>query len=542
MTSNHFASATQNCDAIIIGAGFAGLYALHRLRRLGIKAQIFEAGDDVGGTWYWNRYPGCRCDVESMEYSYSFDEGLQQEWNWTERYASQSEILAYARHVAERFDLRRDISLGTRVTAVRWDDERRVWTVHADNGRRAEARWCIMATGVLSAGRIPAFEGLDQFEGATYHTSTWPHQGVDFSGMRVAVMGTGSSGVQAIPLIAQQASRLHVLLRTPNYVVPARNGPLDDHEIRRFKSDYPRLREEARNYKGGVLLRLGNKSATEVSPEERERAFEERWQMGGAFNFQSTFNDIQTHLQANTHASDFLRSKIAGIVKDPVKANWLQPRHLLGTRRLCVGTDFYETFNRPNVDLINLREEPMAGFTRKGVRVGSREIELDAMVFATGFDAVTGALSAIDIVGREGLTLSQHWAQGPRTALGLMTAGFPNLFLITGPGSPSVLSNVIVSIEQHVEWVTDCMVTLQSQGRATIEPTQQTEAEWTEHVASLGSQTLFANGESWYMGSNVPGKPRVLLPYVGGVPAYREHCAQVAARGYEGFTLADFDS
>ena len=537
MTSDSCAARGPACDAVIIGAGFAGLYALHRLRRLGLKARVFETGADVGGTWYWNRYPGCRCDVESMEYSYSFDDTLQQEWNWTERYASQPEILAYARHVADRFDLRRDITFNTRVTAARWDEADKIWHVRTETGETVQARWCIMATGVLSAGRIPEFEGLDQFQGATFHTSTWPHEGVDFSGQRVAVMGTGSSGVQAIPLIAQQASRLHVLLRTPNYVVPARNGPLPESEIRRFKSNYPQLREEARNAKGGVLLRLRKESASEVSAQERERAFEERWQIGGAFNFQTTFSDIQTNLQANTYASDFLRGKIAQIVKDPVKARWLQPRHLLGTRRLCVGTDFYETFNRPNVDLVNLREEPIAGFTRKGVRVGSREIELDAVVFATGFDAMTGALSAIDISGRGGATLRQHWAHGPRTCLGLMSAGFPNLFLITGPGSPSVLSNVIVSIEQHVEWVTDCMAAMKSRGQAAIEPTAQAEAEWSEHVATLGANSLFADGESWYLGSNVPGKPRVFLPYAGGVPAYRERCAQVAAQGYAGFTL-----
>ena len=527
------------CDVVIVGAGFAGLYALQRLRRLGLTARVFEAGGDVGGTWYWNRYPGCRCDVESMEYSYSFDDGLQQAWNWTERYASQPEILAYARHVAERHDLRRDIEFNTRVTAARWDEASQVWTVRTDTGRAVRARWCLMATGVLSAGRIPEFEGLDQLRCPAYHTSTWPAEGVDFSGQRVAVMGTGSSGVQAIPLIAQQASRLHVLLRTPNYVVPARNGPLPETEIQRVKSDYPALREQARNSKGGVLLRLRHESASAVSAQERERAFEERWQLGGAFNFQTSFSDIQTDLQANTFASDFLRSKIARIVQDPVKARWLQPRHLLGTRRLCVGTDFYETFNRANVDLVNLREEPISGFTPKGVRVGSREIELDAIVFATGFDAMTGALSAIDIVGRGGLALREHWAQGPRAYLGLMAAGFPNLFLITGPGSPSVLSNVIVSIEQHVEWITDCLAAMKAGGQTTIEPTAQAESEWTEHVATLGANSLFAGGESWYLGSNVPGKPRVFLPYAGGVPAYRERCAQVAAQGYTGFTLSN---
>ncbi len=524
-------------DAIVVGAGFAGLYMVNRLCGLGMSVQGFEGGSDVGGTWYWNRYPGCRCDVESLEYSYSFDRDLEQEWEWTERYAPQPEILAYARHVADRFDLRRHFRFDTRVKSARWIEDEGLWEVQASGGLVQRARFCIMATGCLSAGRTPHFEGLDLFRGRVLHTSTWPFEGVDFGGQRVAVMGVGSSGVQAIPLIAQHAAQLHVLLRTPNYVVPARNSPLPPEQVQDWKARYPEIRRRALGFKGGLLLDVGPSSASELDAQAREAALEERWRIGGAFSFQSTFNDLQTNVESNRLASDFLRAKIAGIVRNPAWAQWLQPEHLVGTRRLCVGTDYYEAYNRDNVELVNLRQEPLARFTPTGVIVGDREIGLDAMVFATGFDAMTGALSAIEVTGRGGRTLAQHWHEGARAHLGLMPAGFPNLFAITGPGSPSVLSNVLVSIEQHVNWIADCLACLQAAGKQQITAEDDAEQSWMAHVRDLGQATLFADGNSWYLGSNVPGKPRVFLPYSGGVPAYREHCARVAASGYPGFDI-----
>jgi cyclohexanone monooxygenase len=528
-------SSQEALDAVIVGGGFAGLFMLHRLRQMGMRARILEAGSDVGGTWYWNRYPGCRCDVESLEYSYSFDDGLQQSWKWSERYASQPEILSYARHVAERFGLRGDIDFDTRVASARYEESRGKWDVTTTTGRVVSARFCIMATGSLSAGRVPEFPDLDQFEGEVYHTSTWPQHGVEFAGKRVAVMGVGSSGVQAIPLIAKEAKKLHVLLRTPNYVVPARNGPLDEIEAGRVIENYAALRKAALSCRGGVLLRVRDESGLAVDEAEREREFEKRWQMGGAFNFVSAFNDLQTNVDVNRMASDFVRGKIGQIVQNPVWSRWLQPEHLLGTRRLCVGTDYYETYNRDNVSLENLRLEPLLRFTPRGVQIGNREIALDTMVFATGFDALTGALSSIDIKGRDRRRLTDHWRAGPRTMLGLMTAGFPNLFLLTGPGSPSVLTNVLMSIEQHVNWVARCLADLTGADLRIIEPSSDAEAEWSEHVQSVGAKTLFAGGDSWYVGANVPGKPRVVLPYAGGLPAYTQHCARIAAENYPGF-------
>lgn len=525
-------------DAIIIGAGFAGLYMLYKLRQLGFKALVLEAGSDVGGTWYWNRYPGCRCDVESLEYSYSFSDELQQSWQWSERYAPQEEILEYARHVADRFDLRTDICFETRVKRAVFDESTNAWTAEAGDGRSWLARTCIMATGCLSAGRIPDFPGLSDFAGAVYQTSAWPFEGVDFSGQRVAVVGVGSSGVQAIPLIAEQAKHLYVLQRTPNYVVPARNAALPVEVEQQAKASYKELRDLALTMPGGVILRRRPQSALEVSPEELRQGFEERWEMGGAFNFMSSFGDVQSNPEANRLASEFARSKIAEIVRDPQVAMDLMPPHLMGTRRLCVGTNYYETFNRSNVTLVNLRKEPVTRFTATGVIVGEGQVEIDVLVLATGFDAITGALTAMEIVGRGGETLRDHWAAGAKTQLGLMSRGFPNLFMITGPGSPSVLSNVLVSIEQHVNWIGDCLQWLRNHNRALIEATHEGEAAWMDEVAQLGSASLLAGGDSWYLGANVPGKPRLFMPYCGGVPAYRERCAKVAHEGYSGFRLS----
>ncbi len=530
-------TSDRHFDAVVVGAGFAGLYALHRLRGLGLSARVFEAGDGVGGTWYWNRYPGARCDVESMDYSYSFSEALQQQWRWTERYASQPEILTYLNHVADRFDLRRDIQLGTRVTAAVFDEATSRWTVETDRGDRVSARFCIMATGCLSDARLPDLPGRESFAGRWYHTGRWPHEGVDFTGQRVGVIGTGSSAIQSIPIIATQAARLVVFQRTPNYSVPARNAPLDPEYERRVKAGYAEFRRQARESRVGFVVERSGDSALAVAPEEREREYERRWRRGG-LGFSATYPDLLTSLDANATAADFFRARIREIVRDPAVAEALTPRdYPLGTKRLCVDTDYYATFNRDNVTLVDLRATPIEAITPRGVRTRGAEYAVDSLVFATGFDAMTGALLAIDIRGRGGLPLSEKWAAGPRAYLGLSVAGFPNLFTITGPGSPSVLSNMIVSIEQHVDWIADCLAHLRASGRRRIEATAEAEEAWVAHVDEVGHQTLYPRAKSWYMGANIPGKPRIFMPYIGGVGVYRQRCDEVAARGYAGFSL-----
>ena len=527
----------RQLDAVIVGAGFAGLYALHRLRGLGLSARVFEAGDGVGGTWYWNRYPGARCDVESMDYSYSFSDELQQEWHWTERYASQPEILTYINHVADRFDLRRDVQLATRVTTAVFDEAGGRWTVETDRGDRVSARFCIMATGCLSTAQVPDIEGLESFAGKWYHTGHWPHEGVDFTGQRVGVIGTGSSAIQSIPLIARQAAHLFVFQRTPNFSIPAQNAPLDPAYERRIKAEYAEFRRQARESRVGFVVEREDRSALEVSPEERERKYEAHWRRGG-LGFNATFADLLTSQEANDTAADFFRGKIRATVRDPAVAEALSPRdYPVGTKRLCVDTDYYATFNRPNVTLVDIRKAPIEAIVRDGLRTRAATYRLDSIVFATGFDAMTGALLAIDIRGRAGHRLQEKWAAGPRTYLGLAVAGFPNLFAITGPGSPSVLSNMIVSIAQHVDWIADCIAYLRERGHSAIEATVEAEDAWVAHVNEVGHATLYPRANSWYMGANVPGKPRIFMPYIGGVGAYRQYCDDVAARGYPGFAL-----
>ena len=450
-------------DVVIVGAGFGGMYLLHRLRALGLSARIFEAATGVGGTWYWNRYPGARCDVESMQYSFSFSKDLQQEWSWSERFAGQPEILAYANHVADRFDLRRDIQFETRVTSAHFDEAAKRWHVTTSRGDQVSAQYCVMATGCLSTARLPEIKGRDTFKGATYHTGYWPHDGVDFSGLRVAMIGTGSSAIQAIPVIAAQAGTLTVFQRTPNYSIPSRNGPMTpDYEVP-WKADYETRRAKARTMRTGILYDatdrnygINDVSAMDVSPQERERVYEQRWATGGT-SFMAAFNDLITNQASNDTASDFVRSKIRAIVKDPATAEILCPKdYPIGTKRICVDTNYFEAYNRPNVTLVDLTATPIEEITPNGVRTTAGEFEFDAIVYATGFDAMTGTLTSIDIRGRDGIELREKWHGGPQTYLGLMTAGLPNLFMITGPGSPSVLSNMILSIEQHVDWMVDC--------------------------------------------------------------------------------------
>ena len=532
------------CDVVIVGAGFGGMYLLHRLRALGMTARVFEAATGVGGTWYWNRYPGARCDVESMQYSFSFSKELQQEWSWSERFAAQPEILAYANHVADRFDLRRDIQLETRVTAATFDEGTQRWHVTTDRGDSVSAQYCVMATGCLSTARLPDIKGRESFEGATYHTGYWPHDGVDLSGLRVAVIGTGSSAIQAIPVIAAQAGTLTVFQRTPNYSIPSRNCAMTPDYEGPWKAAYDARRAKARTMRTGIIYDatdsnygVNDVSAMDVSPQERERVYEQRWATGGT-SFMAAFNDLITNQASNDTASDFVRSKIRAIVKDPATAEILCPKdYPIGTKRICVDTNYFEAYNRPNVKLIDLKATPITEITPKGVRTTAGEFEFDAIVYATGFDAMTGALTNVDIRGRDGIQLREKWHGGPQTYLGLMTAGLPNLFMITGPGSPSVLSNMIVSIEQHVDWTVDAIAYMRANGLATIEPTADAEIRWGQHVNEAGERTLYTKAASWYMGANIPGKPRVFMPYIGGVGVYRQECDAVAANGYEGFVL-----
>jgi cyclohexanone monooxygenase len=527
----------EDFDVIIVGAGFAGLYMLYRLRGVGLSVRVIEAASGVGGTWYWNRYPGARCDVESMQYSYSFSPEIEQEWTWSELFASQPEILRYANFVADRLDLKRDIKFDTRVTGARFDDAAHRWDIATDRGEALTARFCVMATGCLSNARVPDFKGLESFRGATYHTGHWPHEGVDLSGQRVGVIGTGSSAIQAIPVIAEQAAELVVFQRTPNFSIPSRNGPMTPEYEQSWKSAYPEKREQARFMRTGIVYPINEKSALEVEEDERRREYEARWAAGGTA-FMASFSDLILDKRSNDTAAEFVREKIRAIVKDPAVAELLAPKdYPIGTKRICVDTEYFAAYNRPNVKLVDVRVEPITEITPDGVRAGETEYTLDAIVFATGFDAMTGALAKIDIRGVDGLALCEEWAAGPRTYLGLMSAGFPNLFMITGPGSPSVLSNMIVSIEQHVDWVTDCIAHLQARQLSRIEPTREAQDDWVAHVNEVAHRTLYPHANSWYMGANVPGKPRVFMPYIGGVGVYRQTCADIAAKGYEGFRL-----
>jgi cyclohexanone monooxygenase len=531
------AKAPSVVDVVIVGAGFAGMYMLHRLRGLGVSARVFEAGSGVGGTWYWNRYPGARCDVESMQYSYSFSPELEREWQWSELFASQPEILRYANHVADRFDLRRDIQFDTRVTEARFDRATHRWDVGTDRGDRVSARHCVMATGCLSTARMPDFAGMERFTGKTYHTGHWPHEGVDFTGQRVGVIGTGSSAIQAVPVIAQRAAQLTVFQRTPNFSIPSRNGPMSEAYAQTWKADYPALREKARHTRTGILNNPNNVSALEVSDEERRRIYEERWAAGGT-NFMAAFNDLIISQQANNTAANFVRDRIRETVRNQAVAELLAPNnHPIGTKRICVDTDYYGTYNRDNVTLVDVRATPITEIIANGVRAGDVEYAFDSIVFATGFDAMTGALLKIDIVA-DGQALRDKWEAGPRTYLGLMTAGFPNMFMITGPGSPSVLSNMMVSIEQHVDWIADCVAHLRSHGLDCIEATRGAEDAWVAHGNEVANGTLYPLANSWYMGVNIPGKPQVFMPYIGGVGSYRQICDEIAAEGYRGFALS----
>ncbi len=539
MPGKDHAAGREAYDAVVVGAGFAGMYMLHRLRGQGLKVRVYEQGGDVGGTWYWNRYPGARCDVESMQYSYSFSDELQQEWNWSERYAPQPEILRYANHVADRFNLRSNIVLNTRVDRAVFDESANTWQVTTSDGATVVASFVVLATGCLSNARMPDIRGLPDFKGRVYHTGHWPHERIDFTGLRVGVIGTGSSAIQSVPVIAEQARHLTVFQRTANFSIPARNAELTPEERDAFRKNYPEIRrfarEEARN---GIYAELPEKGALDDGENARRARFEARWEKGG-LTFMLAYNNLILDKAANDTAAGFVREKIAEIVRDPETARRLQPDdHPIGSKRICVDTEYYATFNRPNVTLVDIKSDPIEEILPDAVRAGATDYKVDALVLATGFDAMTGSVARIDIRGRHGQTLNQKWAEGPKTYLGLMSAGFPNLFIITGPGSPSVLSNMIVSIEQHVDWITDAVAFMRDRGLETMEASRQAEDRWVAHVNEVAQATLYPQANSWYMGANIPGKPRIFMPYIGGVGVYRRICNEVAAKGYEGFVMS----
>ncbi|MCK1281863.1 NAD(P)/FAD-dependent oxidoreductase [Bradyrhizobium sp. 61] len=526
-------------DVIVIGAGFAGLYALHRLRKDGYSVRVLEAGKSIGGTWYWNRYPGARCDIESMQYSYSFSDEIQREWKWSQLYAPQPEILSYINFVADKLDLRRDIQLETRVVAATFDEQSRTWKVRTEAGEAFEAPFCVMATGCLSVPIVPTFPGKEKFEGEVYRTSDWPHEGIQLKGKRVGLIGTGSSGIQVTPVLAEQAEHLYVFQRTPNYSIPALNRPMDEEYEQAWKQNYPERRKAALATRINALSDFGTVPGSSVSYEEREREFERRWTKVGGFGFVHGYTDIMTDPIVNAHASEFVKKKIAALVPDPEVAKKLMPSDYgIGGKRICVDTAYFETFNRNNVTLIDVKSDPIRSFKPNGLSTQSRSFELDTVILAIGFDAITGALLKIDITGRDGLKLRDRWAEGPKNYIGMAVSGFPNMFMVTGPGSPSVFTNMVASIEQHVDWIADCIAHLKRKGVSSIEALPEAEEKWVSHVNDVANATLMPRGNSWYVGANIPGKPRVFMPYLAGAHVYKKVIEDVASKDYEGFGLA----
>jgi len=522
-------------DVAVVGAGFAGLYAIYRCRELGFRTVGIEAGGDVGGTWYWNRYPGARCDVESMDYSYSFDHDLQQSWRWGERYAAQPEILAYAQHVADRFHLRQHIRFGQQVDAATYHQDQATWTLQLGSGGTVAARFLLLATGSLSAVNRPDIPGLHTFGGEVHFTAQWPSGPVSFTGKKVGIIGTGSSGIQCAPLVAEEAAQLVVFQRTANYTIPAPNRPLDPEEWEEILAGYPEHRTKARRSGAGTLFAPYAASGLEVDDQERRRIFADSWQRGGV-HFAKTFGDQLTNEEVNRLAREFAEEQIRAVVADPVTASMLTPTdHPIGTKRICTDAGYYQTFNRPNVTLVDLRKEPIATVTPTGIRTQAVTYELDMLIFATGFDAMTGSVTRIDLRGAHGTCIRDAWADGPLTYLGLAVPGFPNLFVLNGPGSPSVLANMIMHAEQQVDWVATALQDCREGGFTEIEAQVEAAEEWTDHVHATAAQTLMVQARSWYMGANIEGKARGFMPYVGGLGTYCATCDSVRDHGYRGF-------
>ena len=522
-------------DVVVVGAGFSGLYLLYRLRKAGFSTRVFERGGDVGGTWYWNRYPGARCDVESLQYSYSFDEQLQQDWHWPEKFSAQPDILAYANYVADRFNLKKDIEFNIEVKASWFDENLKRWKITTNTREEINAQYFIMATGCISTTQIPNIKGLSDYVGNTFHTGNWPHEEVDFSGQSIAVIGTGSSGIQSIPVLAKQAKKLTVFQRTPNYSIPSQNEPMTKKYERSWKDVYSERRKEMRYSAHGSLKDLNDVPALSVDEDQRQELYTKRWAIGGT-GFLGSFNDLLTNADANYTAAEYVRQQIKRVVKDKETAEILCPRsYPIGTKRICIDTGYFETYNRENVKLVDISKKPIQRLVRDGIIVDDQLYAFDSIIFATGFDAMTGSIFNVDIKGRDGLALKEKWNAGPKTYLGLMSASFPNLFMITGPGSPSVKSNMIMSIEQHVDLVIETLLSMRRKGLSVVEPELEAENKWVDHVQEVANKTLFPQANSWYMGANIPGKPRLFMPYIGGVGAYREICEEIVANNYRGF-------
>lgn len=528
----------EQFDAIIIGAGIAGMYQLYRLRQLGLAVRVYEAGSGVGGTWYWNRYPGARFDSESYTYGYSFSEELLQEWEWSEHFAAQPETLRYLNYVADKFDLRRDIQFKTRIASATYDEAGKCWEIRTEQGGSARAKFLITAIGVLSAPQMPKIPGLDEYKGEWYHTGLWPHTPVNFTGKRVGVIGTGATAVQLITEIAKEVAHLTVFQRTANYCAPLRNTPIDPDTQRKIKASYPEIFKRCSETPAGFLHDFDPRLALEVSPEERQAFYEQIWAAPGFSKWLGVFRDVLSNLEANATFAEFVRNKIRQRVKDPKVAEKLVPKdHPFGSKRIPLESGYYEVYNRDNVVLVDLHETPIERITPKGIKTSTTEYEFDIIIFATGFDAVTGAFTRIDFRGVGGQTLKDKWADGPHTYLGLQTAGFPNLFTLVGPHNGATFCNIPRCIEQNVAWVTECIRYMRAHNYKRIEATLEAEETWTEHVADTAARTLFPLADSWFMGANTPGKKRTFLLYAGGSPAYRQKCEEVAAKGYEGFLL-----
>ena len=519
-------------DVIIVGAGFSGLYMLYKMRKMNLKALIIERASDAGGTWFWNRYPGARCDIESIEYSYSFSDELQQEWNWSNRYSDQSEILEYINYVVKKFNLKENIVFNTSVKSATFDENLKNWILETDS-KSYSSKFCVMATGTLSSIKQPNFDGLENFKGDWYVTGEWPHEKLDFTSKKVAIIGTGSSAVQSIPVIAEEAKNLTVFQRSPNYTIPANNRPLTEKELSNAKSSYDQIREKAKYTRAGIgYNQFEERKLLDLSSEEIKKELNNRWKIGGQEIFTAGFTDVGVNAEANKIVADFVKSKIKEIVKDPNVAELLSPEDAIGCKRLCADTNYFETYNRENVELIDLNSNPINSITENGILTNDKEFKFDTIIFATGFDAMTGALQAIDITGKNGKKLKQVWKDGPKSFLGLLINGFPNLFTVTGPGSPSVLTNMMVAIEQHVEWISDCINFLSKSNLKEVEADELFQIEWMDHIEEVAKNTLRYTCNSWYVGANVPGKKRVFMPYAGGFGKYREKCDEIAENNY----------
>ena len=522
----------EELDVIIVGAGFSGLYMLYKMRKMNLKALIIERASDAGGTWFWNRYPGARCDIESIEYSYSFSDELQQEWNWSNRYSDQSEILDYVNYVVKKFNLKENIVFNTSVKSATFDENLKNWIVETDS-KSYSSKFCVMATGTLSSIKQPNFDGLENFKGDWYVTGEWPHEKLDFTSKKVAIIGTGSSAVQSIPVIAEEAKNLTVFQRSPNYTIPANNRPLTEKELSNAKSSYDQIREKAKYTRAGIgYNQFEERKLLDLSSEEINKELNNRWKIGGQEIFTAGFTDVGVNVEANKIVADFVKSKIKEIVKDPNVAELLSPEDAIGCKRLCADTNYFETYNRENVELIDLNSNPINSITENGILTKNKEFKFDTIIFATGFDAMTGALQAIDITGKNGKKLKQLWKDGPKSFLGLLINGFPNLFTVTGPGSPSVLTNMMVAIEQHVEWISNCINFLSKSNLNEVEADELFQIEWMDHIEEVAKNTLRYTCNSWYVGANVPGKKRVFMPYAGGFGKYREKCDEIAENNY----------